>query len=104
MEKKKSAKLIPEKGEPVDFEKAMKELENIAEQLEDGELGLDDSISRFERGITLARFCRAKLDEAERKIEILQKGEGSAVAPKKVKVKNDTGEIEDEDELQGSLL
>lgn len=104
MEKKKPQKNAPEQDQELDFEKAMKELETIAEQLEDGELGLDESIKKFERGIKLARFCRTKLDEAERKIEILQKGDDAQVSPKKVKVKDDTGEIEDDDELQGSLL
>ena len=86
------------------FEDALAELEDIAVKLEDGTLGLDDSIKEFERGIKLARFCQEKLQEAERKIEILQKGEDNSVNSKKVAVKSDTGEIEDEDELQGSLI
>ena len=86
------------------FEDALSELEEIAVKLEDGTLGLDDSIKEFEKGIKLARFCQEKLEEAERKIEILQKGDDSSVNAKKVAVKSDTGEIEDEDELQGSLI
>ncbi len=86
------------------FEDALAELEEIAEKLEDGTLGLDDSIKEFEKGIKLARLCQEKLEEAERKIEILQKGENGEVASKKVAVKKDTGEIDDEEELQGSLI
>lgn len=86
------------------FEDALAELEEIAEKLEDGTLGLDDSIKEFEKGIKLARLCQEKLEEAERKIEILQKGEGGDVNSRKVSVKSDTGEIDDEDELQGSLI
>lgn len=86
------------------FEDALGELEEIAEKLEDGTLGLDDSIKEFEKGIKLARLCQEKLEEAERKIEILQKGENGVVTSKKVAVKNDTGEIDDEEELQGSLI
>ncbi|HOP62264.1 MAG TPA: exodeoxyribonuclease VII small subunit [Spirochaetota bacterium] len=86
------------------FETALSELEEIAEKLESGALGLDDSINEFEKGIKLARLCQEKLDEAERKIEILQKGENGSVSTKKVSVKNDTGEIEDDEELQGSLI
>lgn len=86
------------------FEEALSELEEIAVKLEDGTLGLDDSIKEFEKGIKLARLCQEKLDEAERKIEILQKGDNGETASKKVAVKSDTGEIDDEEELQGSLI
>lgn len=99
MEKQKKAPVKPS------FEKALSELEEIAIRLEDGELGLDDSIKEFEKGIKLARICHEKLEEAERKIEILQKGDSSdEVKNRKVAVKSDTGEIEDDEELQGSLI
>ncbi len=88
----------------INFESALKDLEKIAEKLEEGNLSLDDSIKEFERGIILAKFCHEKLDEAERKIEILQKGEQGEIKAAKVKVKKDIGEIEDDEELQGSLL
>lgn len=86
------------------FEDALKDLEEVAEKLESGELGLDDSIKEFEKGIKLARFCQLKLEEAERKIEILQKGADGEIKPGRVAVKSDTGEIEDEEDLQGSLI
>ena len=88
----------------INFESALKDLEKIAEKLEEGNLSLDDSIKEFERGIILAKFCHEKLDEAERKIEILQKGEQGEIKAAKVKVKKDIGEIDDDEELQGSLL
>ena len=83
---------------------SLKELEKIASDLESGELGLEDSIEIFEKGMGYAKFCHEKLEEAERKISILQKGENGDVAQKQVKVKKDTGEIDDEEDLQGSLL
>ena len=86
------------------FEKAIKELEDIASKLEEGDIGLDEAISEFEKGMKLSKFCHEKLDEAERKIEILQKGDNGEIKKKSVKVKPDTGEIEDEEEMQGSLL
>ncbi len=86
------------------FEDALAELEEIADKLENGTLGLDDSIKEFEKGIKIARLCQEKLEEAEKKIEILQKGEDGEVNSKKISVKSDTGEIDDEDELQGSLI
>lgn len=86
------------------FEDALKELEDVADSLESGGLGLDDSIKEFEKGVRLARYCQLKLEEAERKIEILQKGDDGEIKPGRVAVKSDTGEIEDEQELQGSLI
>ncbi len=53
------------------FEKAMKRLEDIVEQLEDGQLDLERSLRLFEEGIQLARYCAEKLQEAEQKIELL---------------------------------
>jgi len=88
----------------VNFEKALKELEIIAAKLEDGDLGLDESIREFEKGMKYAKLCHERLEDAERKIEILQKGEDSSVKSKNIRIKNDTGEIDDDEELQGSLL
>lgn len=53
------------------FERAIKRLETIVEQLEDGQLDLEKSLKLFEEGIKLARFCAEKLQEAEQKIEML---------------------------------
>jgi exodeoxyribonuclease VII small subunit len=59
-----------------DFETALAELETIVKTLEDGDLTLERSLALFERGVQLARFCHARLDEAERRIEILtERGE-----------------------------
>jgi exodeoxyribonuclease VII small subunit len=85
------------------FEEALDRLEGISRSLESGELGLDDSLAQYEEGIKLARFCQGKLSEAERKIEILQKS-GLSVEKKEISVKHDTGEVTDDDIVQGSLL
>ncbi len=90
--------------EKINFEDALKELEKIAMELEDGDMGLEDSIKRFEKGMKLAKVCHDKLEEAERKIKILQKGGDGKVESKKVNAREDTGEIEDDGEMQGSLL
>ena len=86
------------------FEKSLKELEEIAYKLENDELGLEESIKEYEKGMNLAKFCHNKLEEAERKIEMLQKGNQGSVKKKEVKVNADTGEIENSDDMQGSLL
>jgi exodeoxyribonuclease VII small subunit len=53
------------------FENAMKQLEQIAQELEAGELSLELAMKKFEEGIQLSRFCAKKLDETERRIAIL---------------------------------
>ena len=54
-----------------DFESSLKSLEEIVVQLEAGELTLDRALELFEEGIKISRFCNAKLEEAERKVETL---------------------------------
>jgi exodeoxyribonuclease VII small subunit len=56
-----------------DFESSLKSLEDIVVQLETGDLTLDRALELFEEGIKISRFCNSKLDEAERKVEILVK-------------------------------
>lgn len=60
---------------PKDFETSLKKLEEIVKDLEEGELTLEQSLERYEQGIRLARFCTTKLEEAEKRIEMLQKDE-----------------------------
>ena len=64
-----------DKGE-MTFEKAFQRLEEIVGLLEKGNLPLEESLKLFEEGTRLSHVCRAKLDEAERKIEILTRDEG----------------------------
>jgi len=54
-----------------DFEGAIAELESIVKKLEEGDLALEQSLALYERGVQLSRFCHARLEEAERRIEIL---------------------------------
>jgi exodeoxyribonuclease VII small subunit len=56
-----------------DFETALKRLEDIVKKLENGELSLDSALQLFEEGIKLSRFCHTKLEQAERRVEILLK-------------------------------
>jgi exodeoxyribonuclease VII small subunit len=59
-----------------DFEAAVAELESIVKKLEEGDLTLEQSLGLYERGVQLSRFCHARLEEAERRIEILnERGE-----------------------------
>jgi exodeoxyribonuclease VII small subunit len=65
-----------------DFEAAIAELERIVKTLEEGDLALERSLELFERGVQLSRFCHAKLEAAERRIEILnERGEVRPAPP-----------------------
>ena len=54
-----------------DFESSLKELEKIVRELESGEVTLDESLKKFEKGIELYKQCRHTLEGAEKKIKIL---------------------------------
>ena len=54
-----------------DFEKAFQQLEEIVKRLESEELPLDESLRLFEQGIGLSRFCHQRLEEVEKKIELI---------------------------------
>jgi exodeoxyribonuclease VII small subunit len=59
-----------------DFEAAIAELEGIVKKLEEGDLALEQSLQLYERGVHLSRYCHARLEETERRIEILnERGE-----------------------------
>jgi len=64
------------------FEQSLKQLEQIVEELESGELPLEKSLKKFEDGIKLSRSCSSKLDEIERKITILLKDQTDDVIEK----------------------
>lgn len=55
------------------FEKAMKNLELIVQQLESGDQALEEAVKKFEEGVKLSKFCSEKLDETEKRITILLK-------------------------------
>jgi exodeoxyribonuclease VII small subunit len=64
------------------FEDALKRLEDIVRSLEEGDLPLEESLRLFEEGIGLTRQCAARLDQAQRRIEILGRGEDGAPVPR----------------------
>ena len=74
------AKSVKKAQNDKSFEEAMLELEQIVSKLEKGDVSLEDSITNFQQGIELSRYCAAKLDDAEKKISILlQDEEGNLI-------------------------
>jgi exodeoxyribonuclease VII small subunit len=59
------------------FEESLAELEQLVEQMEQGDLSLEDSLKSFERGVNLTRTCQKALQEAEQKVQILLEKNGT---------------------------
>ena len=68
------------------FETALKKLEEVVRRLEGGELSLDESLKAFEEGVKLAGFCSAKLNEAEKRVELLLKQRNGTFTREKFKL------------------
>jgi exodeoxyribonuclease VII small subunit len=65
-----------------DFEAAIAELESIVKKLEEGgDVALEESLKLYERGVTLSKFCHARLEDAERRIELLNERGALSPAP-----------------------
>ena len=61
------------------FEEALQRLEQIVQEMESGDLKLEDILKKYEEGNKLAQLCAAKLNEAEKRIEVLMKGKDGSI-------------------------
>jgi exodeoxyribonuclease VII small subunit len=78
------------------FEEALARLERIVKHLEEGDLPLEESLRLFEEGVSLTRLCAGRLDEAQRKIDLLTRSEQGdlKLVPFEVPGRDDSGEPE----------
>ena len=86
--------------QPKSFEASLEGLEEIVQQLENGDLPLEKSLELFEQGIKLSRQCQERLSQAERRIEVLlrdNQGRPVVSAFEDSKVNSGTGSSNDED-------
>ncbi|WP_394128886.1 exodeoxyribonuclease VII small subunit [Shewanella maritima] len=72
---------MAKKPENLSFEQAISELEQIVDQLEQGDVSLDDALKQFERGIKLVRQSQTKLDQAQQKVSILMEEDSESLQP-----------------------
>lgn len=95
-------------GSDVTFEKALERLETIVQQMESADLPLEDVLKKYEEGTDLVKFCSAKLEEAEKKVEILSKRKDGSPHLKKFQVEDeDDGkpdESSEDKEKEGKLF
>ena len=84
---------------PANFEAQLASLERIVRELERGDLPLEESLELFEQGVRLSRECQERLNEAERRIEVLLRGgDGSTIAVpfEPDELAEDVGDADDE--------
>ncbi len=77
---RKKAETLDSKQTEMGFEGALERLETIVKEMESGELSLEDMMARFEEGQSLVKLCSGKLNQVERRIEILIKDGDQIVA------------------------
>ncbi|MBI5485651.1 MAG: exodeoxyribonuclease VII small subunit [Deltaproteobacteria bacterium] len=70
------------------FETSLKKLEDIVKRLEGGSLSLEESLKAFEEGVRYSAYCSGKLDEAERRVEILLKQKDGSLRREPFKAEN----------------
>ena len=75
------------------FEDALSKLEKIVAKLEEGDVLLEESLKLFEEGIRLSRLCNQKLDEAEKKVEILLKNKEGVLKPQPFVPSMNSGQV-----------
>jgi exodeoxyribonuclease VII small subunit len=78
------------------FEEALKQLETLAEQIERGDIGLEDSIKKYEEGMALVQQCREILAKAEHKVQQLQERSDGSLEIKPAAIAREAQEKEDE--------
>jgi exodeoxyribonuclease VII small subunit len=79
------------------FEEHLTQLETVVERLERGDLTLDESVRLFEDGMKLSQACKAELEQAEGRIQVLVEGKGGKMQVAEMDVDDEEGEA-DEDE------
>jgi len=82
---------MEEENTRLSFERAIKQLEETVSLLESGELGLEESLAAFEKGMSLVRICQKKLDEAETKIAKLVEMKNGSLATEPFRLEEGAG-------------
>ena len=86
------------------FEQAIQRLEKIVADMEGAELPLEDVLKKYEEGTRLVRFCSQKLEEAEKKIEVLAKKTDGSVVLEPFEPEQDKVEAEETEDEGGKLF
>jgi exodeoxyribonuclease VII small subunit len=79
------------------FEKALERLQEIVAELEDPEKGLEASLELFEEGVGLSRFCRSRIDEIEKRVEVVLRETPDALVTEPLDDELDEGALDGEE-------
>ena len=101
--KKKGAEPVLDRN-GLTFEQAIERLERIVADMEAAELPLEDVLKKYEEGTRLVRFCNQKLEEAEKKIEVLTRKVDGTVALEPFETELDDSEGDKSEDEGGRLL
>ncbi len=96
MAKKRKAESSQDQSSKVDFEDAISEVEEIVNDLEGGHLGLNESLTKYELGISRLKRCHELLQQAERKVELLSgvDSDGNAISEPFPGLKDDANDTQ----------
>lgn len=96
---------MAKKNQPIprSFEQALAELESILSEIESGEVGLEQSLQRYERGMFLLQHCREVLQQAEEKIELLSKNQEGRLQTQPLDSTETTDTLESDDQADEGL-
>jgi exodeoxyribonuclease VII small subunit len=89
---------MKEKEVEIKFEKALAELKGIVSKLEGGDLELDESLKLFERGVKLIQLCSKKLDDAQRRVDIVMKSKDGKKVLKEYEEEGSAEKLDDDEE------
>jgi exodeoxyribonuclease VII small subunit len=101
--KKKGAEPVPARN-GLTFESAIQRLEKIVADMEEAELPLEDVLKKYEEGTRLVQFCSQKLDEAEKKIEILTKKTDGSITLEPFEGEREESDEEESADESGKLF
>lgn len=79
--------------ENINFEESMKQLQEVVDKLEKGNLTLDESIEEFQKGIKLSKLCSKKLDDVEKKITVLVEEQNGEIKEEVFLTEGDNNDI-----------
>lgn len=80
------------------FEEHLTQLETVVEKLERGDLTLDESVRLFEEGMKLSQACKAELEQAEGRIQVLVETKGGKMQTAEMEVEDEDVEVDEEEE------
>jgi exodeoxyribonuclease VII small subunit len=94
--KNSNSKETKDSGKELKFEESLERLESIVQEMESGDLALEDILKKYEEGNKLIKFCASKLNDAEKRIEVLMKDKNGSLSLEEFDLDNEEEESKEE--------